>query len=826
MKMRPNGQKTRELREKRGWSQEDLAAKTGVVLNTIVRAEKSLRMRGDNVSCIAEALGVPVQELWLPAPKVFIGDLPTPLSSGRFFGRQHELKELDAAWEADACRVVTVVGGWGAGKSALISEWLKRMQEDDYRAAVWVVGWSFRGQGSTDYGGGDNFFHHALTCFGDPNPDVGLEQEKAIRLRARIGDHRTLLVLDGLEPLQSRPTEWGEGGRITDENEAMRRLIRHLATQLNGLCVITSRFSVLDLSDLTAGGRAGSVWDIRLPSLDLRPATELLKSRNLHGPEEQFINAVQDYQGHPLSLTVLASVLLRRYGGDIARWREVVPSGGPIDEILASLERQLSGEEKAVMRLMGLFDGPAEAKAIQALRAGTPIPGLTDVLKRLDESGWAAVLRNVRDLQLLAEENDKRPLDLDCHPAVRAYFAKRLEQEQPKARREGHFRLYQHFKKEENLGVIDNHYQAIRHGCQAGRHAEVFDELVWDKMCAGFALRRLNAHGAGARDEIVLKYFVPDPFDSEPKCLAEGFDGERKGRLLLWAAVVLHVRGRVPAAVKFAELAREVFGATQSGEHGLSFWCSSAYLSWFRAASGNLDEAVKLSKGCIRGAELDLQGEPLWKKIALCLHACIVSYMGKFDEALEHYERAAAMKRDMPGSFDVALALLRFHYGCLLLKRKRFDDAKREADNLLKACQDNPVLGFLGYLLLARMELARASEPLGDAEKYLAQGKEYLNLGPAHDQFVVSELCIAQCNRIRGNLQEAESHLRQAEEAAEAFVLLKMDCLLERAWLCLDQGDREKARKTCKSVRDLVNDHNYLCIDKELRELEDVLQKA
>jgi tetratricopeptide (TPR) repeat protein len=235
---------------------------------------------------------------------------------------------------------------------------------------------------------------------------------------------------------------------------------------------------------------------------------------------------------------------------------------------------------------------------------------------------------------------------------------------------------------------------------------------------------------------------------------------------------------------------------------------------------------------------LDLQGEPFWKKIALCLHACIVSYMGEFDEALEHYERAAAMKCDMPGGFDVALAILRFHYGCLLLKLKRFDDAKREAENHLNARHDNPVLGFLGYQLLARTALARPSEqprkgraanrsgPLGDAEKLLAQGKEYLNLGPAHDQFVVSELFMAQCNRKRGNLQDADSHLRQAEEATEAFALLKMDCLLERTWLSLAQGDKERARKTCKSVRDHVTDHNYLCIDKELRELEDELQKA
>jgi tetratricopeptide (TPR) repeat protein len=615
-------------------------------------------------------------------------------------------------------------------------------------------------------------------------------------------------------------------------------MIRHLATQLNGLCVITSRFSVLDLTDLTADGRAGSVWDIRLPPLDLRPATELLKSRKLHGPEEQFRNAVQAYQGHPLSLTVLAGVLLRRYRGDIARWREVSPSRGPIVRPLSTLESLLTGEEKAVMRLMGLFDGPAEAKAIQALRACTPIPGLTDGLKRLDESGWAAVLRNLRDLQLLAEENDKRPLDLDCHPAVRAYFAKRLEDDQAEGWRDGHFRLYQHFKENDNLQITDNLYLAIRHGCYAGRHAEVFDELVWDRMCAGFGLRQLNAHGASARDEIVLKYFVPDPLDSEPECSAAGFDGDRQGRLLLWGAVVLHVLGRVPAAVRFAERAREAFEKTQSGQHGLGFWCTTAYLSWFLAAGGNLTRALEESESCIRGVQLDLQNEPAWKKLALCLHACIVSYTGKFNKALALYEKALAEKCDMPVGVDEALAILLFHYACLLLKLKRYDDAKREAEYLLQARQDYPVLGFLGYLLLARMELAKASErprkdrvvnrkgPLGDAEKLLAQGKEYLNLGPAHDQFIVSELVMAELDRARGNLRDAHNHLKLAEDAVGPFALLGMDYLLERAKLCLDQGDTENAREMFTILRSRVNEHGYHCIDKELSDLEKELNQA
>lgn len=86
---------------------------------------------------------------------------------------------LDEAWSTDSCHVVTVVGGWGMGKSTLIHEWLNRMADDGYRDAGRVLGWSFRGQGSEEHVGGDDFFHQALACLDDHNPDVGLEQGKA-----------------------------------------------------------------------------------------------------------------------------------------------------------------------------------------------------------------------------------------------------------------------------------------------------------------------------------------------------------------------------------------------------------------------------------------------------------------------------------------------------------------------------------------------------------------------------------------------------------------------------------------------------------------------
>jgi transcriptional regulator with XRE-family HTH domain len=850
-----DAEKIRRSREGRGLTQEELAAlisqpgsKDSLSPKTIWTAERGEeRVSPRSLRLIAKGLGVdvalilrdlPTNEPTGPGPdaepKVSRADLPTPLPSESFFGRKKELKKLHNAWESETCRVVTVVGGWGKGKSALINEWLNRLEKDDYRGARWVFGWSFRGQGSREHVAGDNFFHQALSFFKDPNPDIGLELEKEIRLRTLIGNHPGLLVLDGLEPLQRPVTAPVQGGQIT--NEALRRLILHLATHMNGLCVITSRFPVQDLEHLISGGRA---CEIQLRGLEPGAAVRLLKKRGLQGAEEEFNVVVDQYKRHPLSLSVLAGVLVRYHRRNLARWWEVPGGGEIIAEILDPLVANLSSEEKAVMNILSLFDGPAGAEAVKAVLSGAEIPGLTDPLIRTDGDGWAAVLNVLRELHILEGENEQRPSDLDCHPEVRAYFAKRLQSGEPDSWREGHLRLYQHFKEEENLTqenprAVDNLYLAIHHGCEAGHHAEVFDELVWEEMSAGFAFRRINGHGASARDEIILKQFIRATLNLKRPCDIEGLAAGRRARLFLWAALVLYVLGRIQDAVKFAEDAQQLFGKTKDR---LGKWFCIGYLSWFLAAKGNLDRAVKLSESCVQDVNQKLRGEPLWalcKKIALCLHACMLSYTGQFNKALRRYNQAMAERcGPAPNAFDADLAILRFHYACLLLKRGFYKEAEREGWELVEKGQGTPVPGFLGYQVLGRMELEKASRKfvegaggkrdnpsLGNARKYLEQGKDYLNVGPAYDHIIVNALFMARFNRLDRNLEGADHYLKLAEEAVGPFVLLKMDCLLERAWLCLAQRDPEKARQKWMTVKGLANSHGYHCIDNELRELE------
>src|SRR5260221_3894665 len=134
-----------------------------------------------------------------------------PVTGSDLFGREEDIALLDRAWANKDVNVVTIVAWAGVGKSTLINHWLRRMATDHYRSAELVFGWSFYRQGTS--GGtssADEFLDAALHWFGDPDPRLGTGWEKGERLAKLVAHRQTLLVLDGLEPLQN-PTGPQEG---------------------------------------------------------------------------------------------------------------------------------------------------------------------------------------------------------------------------------------------------------------------------------------------------------------------------------------------------------------------------------------------------------------------------------------------------------------------------------------------------------------------------------------------------------------------------------------------------------------------------------------
>jgi hypothetical protein len=180
-----------------------------------------------------------------PPPKNHISISRLPVTGPDLFGREEELNLLDDAWEDPKTNIIAFVAWGGVGKTALVNHWLKkRMARDNYRGADRVYGWSFYSQGTSERAASaDLFIDQALRWFGDTDPTAGSPWDKGERLAHLIRQMRTLLILDGLEPLQHPPGP--QEGRLKDA--ALQALLVELAAEQPGLCVISTRERVGDL---------------------------------------------------------------------------------------------------------------------------------------------------------------------------------------------------------------------------------------------------------------------------------------------------------------------------------------------------------------------------------------------------------------------------------------------------------------------------------------------------------------------------------------------------------------------------------------------------
>ena len=92
-----------------------------------------------------------------------------------------------------------------------------------------------------------SFLIHALRWFGEEEPERLNTEQRAERLFELVQSQKTLLVLDGLEPLQYGHENRTLAGELKDR--ALADLLRRLSWQNPGLCLITTRVLVEDIRD-------------------------------------------------------------------------------------------------------------------------------------------------------------------------------------------------------------------------------------------------------------------------------------------------------------------------------------------------------------------------------------------------------------------------------------------------------------------------------------------------------------------------------------------------------------------------------------------------
>jgi hypothetical protein len=170
----------------------------------------------------------------------------------------------------------------------------------------------------------------------------------------------------------------------------------------------------------------------------------------------------------------------------------------------------------------------------------------------------------LRDVRLLDPEDSHSPDALDAHPLVREWFGERLRQTNESAWKAAHGRLYEHLRdttKEGDTPTLEDLaplYQAIAHGCRAGRYQEARDKIYRDRICRRgpdgeiefYASSKLGAFGSNLS---AISWFFDKPYATPVATLTPA----AQSWVLNEAATGLRAQGRSPSAEDIAKMKSE-----------------------------------------------------------------------------------------------------------------------------------------------------------------------------------------------------------------------------------------------------------------------------
>ena len=582
-----------------------------------------------------------------------------PVTGSDLFGREEDLAFLDRAWANQDVNVVTIVAWAGVGKSTLVNHWLRRMATEHYRSAELVFGWSFYRQGSSgDTSSADKFLDAALNWFGDPDPRLGTDWEKGERLAKLVAHRRTLLVLDGLEPLQNPPGP--QEGRLREPS--LQALLRELAAFNTGLCVITTRTPVADIAD----HEHTSAPHRELEQLSSEAGAKLLRSLSVKGHEAELRTASGEFGGHCLALTLLGSYLTDAYHGDIRRREEVsahlaqdLRQGTHARKVMESYQAWFGeGPELSILRMLGLFDRPAQEQTFGALLKSPAIPGLTESLTDLRPTEWQTFLAKLRRARLLAQEDPHNPGQLDTHPLIREYFGEQLRSQQTDAWKECNRRLFYYYQTlapqlPNSFREMEPLFLAVICGCNADLFHEALHEVYLPRIQRGnaaFAAKVLGARGVLL--SVLAHFFEHGDCGSPVQRGAGGQSLKAEDELLILAQAGVHLTAMRGFGAPEVRICYERVEALCVSLHRPLLLYSALMGQWlFSLVTGKLTATMQIAKRVYSLAQE--QNDAALMVGAYRALAGTLYYLGDFGSAREYAGRGVVIWRSGGVPFPV-----------------------------------------------------------------------------------------------------------------------------------------------------------------------------
>ena len=754
--------------------------------------------------------------------RIFHNDLP--VTNEKLLGREAEIASLNEAWDQCATNAMQITGVAGVGKSSLINEWLAAMDADNYRGAETVLTWSFHhGYGSRSARAPfELFLTRALSLFSDASTGQDDPEAQVMRLVHEIRENRALLVLDDIQHLQyCYGPSFGQFA-----NPAFSLLVRELAKENPGLCVLSSR---LKNADFDAVGATRTV-SLELKGLSEPAAKKLLTSSGVHGEPDQFVHAIRQHEGLPLSLQLLGKHLDLISDGSLAHYMEIdslIEESGE-NERAARLARDyldqlpLDGQRK-FFYLLSLYKHTVGLKEMLKLCRYRRIEGLTSEVLSLthlelrhgiiafEKAGVLRVRRRRQDMQLELAQfvGEAMALDLKRNFPALWLAGNRLlfdGARQKKAK----------FRQSESNRV--KLYRAVINGVHAESWEEAFD-LYFREL--GNARFFPCPPGYRYLDQACLRTFFEDPWRRVNPGLS---NDAARAELQLCASVNLVGFGDIDQATGLARSCLKWFLTRQQWANAIS--AAWVLLGMFLAV-GRLPKAVRwidrVRKKLARG------GDPVAIACGDLLAANVLFLRGDPEKALTLFQRADQLIATENPEAEIGIPLTNYHFYRYLLKTGTdWELLQRSAPSLSTGdlgtwpissldaeTPHSRELTVLSLVLQQRGDQVNARLILDKQVGILRSSGEWLRLAGVLN--CRARFCIETKDywAAQADLDEALGLARRM-----AVVAVEWETLLNLALLCSRNARLELGRCYLKNAREVVGMDEFKFRDEEIRELE------
>jgi WD40 repeat protein/transcriptional regulator with XRE-family HTH domain len=399
---RPFHEQLRYERQRRGWSQADLAEKARCDTKTVGRWESGERLPhpyhrqllGEIFGKDAEELGLtalttpppslPVSQTASVAPEAGENGSPSPLREDwdeapgviSLYGREKELGQLERWLEDRRCQVIAVLGMGGMGKTALVATAATHVKKS-FECIFWR---SLQNAPPVEV-----IVKQCLRFLSQQLPaDLPEDVDDLLPLLIpSLRSHRCLLVLDNAESIMQAGQH---AGRYREGYAAYGKLIKLFGEIQHQSClVLTSREKPKEVVRLE--GKTTPVRTLTLAGIEHPAGQELLRDRGLFGSDEQWADLIARYSGNPLALQLVSEPVQEVFGGNIARFlQEDVSAFEDVNDLLDQHFQRLSDEEQQIMYWLAIEREVVPLEELredlaQLMAAGT-LPDILDSLRR------------------------------------------------------------------------------------------------------------------------------------------------------------------------------------------------------------------------------------------------------------------------------------------------------------------------------------------------------------------------------------------------------------------------------------------------------------